>query len=408
MRLLYSIFIHFYHIAILIVAPFNVKAKQWIKGRKSVSFPTLAKGEKLIWIHAASLGEFEQGRPIIESIKRNHSEYKILLTFFSPSGYEVRKNYQGADYIYYLPLDTSYNAKLFLKTFQPEMAIFIKYEYWYNYLNQLKSMAIPYYFVSAIYRPNQIFFKNYGSWFVKHLAGAKHIFCQDEKSKMLLDSIDIQEVTITGDTRFDRVLEVTSNPKKIKEVETFSRQGRIIIAGSSWEAEEDILEEYMRSAPADIKLIIAPHLIDTVHIDKISTLFKTYNPVLLTDLQEGKVSPNYRVLIINAIGFLMHLYQYGHIALIGGGFGKGIHNILEASTFGLPVLFGPNFSKFNEAKALIKNGGAFSIANTEEFKKRIDFLFESDEKYEAIAQISKNFVVNNGGATKLIVNELFG
>jgi len=407
MRFLYSIFIKFYYLIILLISPFNTKAKQWIKGRKGVKFPSIPKEEKIIWIHAASLGEFEQGRPVIEAIKKEHPDYKVLLTFFSPSGYEVRKNYKQADYVYYLPLDTQRNVRRFLEYFHPSMAIFIKYEYWYNFLNQLKSLKIPYYFISAIYRPKQIFFKNYGTWFIKHLAGANHIFCQDKKSELLLNSIGLQQVTLAGDTRFDRVFEVTSSPKKIKEIEAFVKGGRTIILGSGWEPEEKILAQYLPMSKSDIKLIIAPHMIDKQHIDKITLLFKSFHPVLLSEVESGKSCSDSRVLIIDAIGFLMHLYQYGEVAVIGGGFGKGIHNILEASAFGLPVLFGPNFTKFNEAKELIEKGGAFSFKDKTEFKERIDTLLDSKKKYQEAAQISKTYVIENGGATDLILDKIF-
>ena len=408
MKFLYTIFIRIYYLIILIASPFNPKAKQWITGRRKPDFPSVSKGEKIIWVHAASLGEFEQGRPVIEFIKKNYPEYKILLTFFSPSGYEVRKNYSEADYVYYIPLDTSKNAVHFLNHFHPEMAIVIKYEYWYNFLNQLSVFNIPYFFISAIYRPGQIFFKNYGGWFKNHLQGAKHIFCQDEKSKILLISVGIQQVTLAGDTRFDRVLDVTSNPKKVEAVEAFSRKGRIIIAGSSWEPEEIILEDYLQTAPEDVKLIIAPHLIDKQHIDKILTLFKSFNPFLLSKTDSNTNYSEARVLIIDAIGFLMHLYQYGKIAVIGGGFGKGLHNTLEAATFGNPVLFGPNYEKFNEAKELIKLGGAFTFSDKKEFKDLMDNLLNSEKNYQEASAIAKNYVIEKSGATGKIVAELFG
>ena len=408
MRFLYTIFIQFYYFIVLVVSPFNSKAKQWIAGRKMTIFPPVSKDEKIIWFHAASLGEFEQGRPVIEFIKRNHPEYKILLTFFSPSGYEVRKNYSQADYIYYLPLDTPKNAVGFLNHFHPEMVIFIKYEYWYNILNQLSVFNIPYYFISAIYRPGQIFFKNYGGWFKKHLQTANHIFCQDEKSELLLNSVGIQNITIAGDTRFDRVLDVTSNPKNIEEVEEFCHGSQIIIVGSSWGPEEIILKEYLQTAPEDVKLIIAPHLIDKQHIDKILTLFQPFNPLLLSEVKSSTNYSESRALIIDAIGFLMHLYQYGKIAVIGGGFGKGIHNILEAATFGNPVLFGPNYEKFNEAKELIKLGGAFSFSDEKEFKNLMDNLLNSEKNYQAASAIAKNYVIEESGATGKIVAELFG
>ena len=406
MRILYTLFIRKYYLLILLFSLFNDKAKLWINGRKNQGFAKLGATQNLIWIHASSLGEFEQGRPIIELIKSRYPSKKILLTFFSPSGFEARKNYKKADFVYYLPLDTNRNAKEFLDTFKPELAIFIKYEYWYNFLNELIIRNIPYYFVSSIYRKNQLFFKSWGFWFRKHLAKANHIFCQDENSKFLLESIGILNVTVAGDTRFDRVNQVCSHPPHVDFISDFALNYKTILAGSSWPADEIILKNFMEDADSDIKLILAPHNIDKEHIESIFKLFEKYKPQLFSETNSDKKNRQSRVLIIDSMGMLMHLYQYCKIAYIGGGFGAGIHNILEAAVFAKPVIFGPKYQKFKEAIDMISLGGAFSINNFNEFSKIANNLLDNQNAYDEASSIAKKYVNDNLGASEKIVDKI--
>ena len=405
MSLFYNIAILFYQALINVVAIFgNQKAKFWVQGRKSIfrRLKTDLKHDKRrIWVHAASLGEFEQGRPLIEKIKEQHPEYKIFLTFFSPSGYEVRKNYQGADYIYYLPADTHANARKFVDLVKPEVVLFIKYEYWYNYLNTLNKRNIPVYLCSAIFRNNQLFFKWYGGWYRKVLSLFKHMFVQTEKSKELLATIGFTNVTVTGDTRFDRVYAIASQAKEIAEVAAFVGTSKCLIAGSTWEPDEDLLSTYINESAAPLKYIIASHEIHTSHIERLEKLIQKKVARFSSWKQDQSGNPD--VLIIDNIGMLSSLYRYGQVAYIGGGFGKGIHNILEAATFGLPVLFGPNHLKFQEALDLIAIEGAFPIQDYQGLKARLDALFGDDALLQTAGQKAGDFVKQNVGATEKIM-----
>lgn len=405
MHFFYNLSILFYRLLVSIASIFNPKARLWIKGRQNI-FQTIQSkiqdnNSKIIWFHCASLGEFEQGRPVIEKIKETYSDYKILLTFFSPSGYEIRKNYNKADYIFYLPIDTPSNAKKFIKTIKPSAAFFIKYEFWYNYLSELKKQNIPTFLISGIFRENHYFFKPYASWFRKQLNNFDYFFVQNKTSQNLLNSIGIKNVTISGDTRFDRVFQIAKQVNEIEIVRLFCESKKTIIAGSTWEKDEKIISAFDFS---NYKLIIAPHEIGGNHISSIETLFKSkktirYSSATIESIQQ------YEILIIDNIGMLSSLYQYGAIAYIGGGFGAGIHNILEPATFGLPVIFGPNYSKFTEAKELIKLGGAFSINSEIEFKKSIEII-SSENKLSEASSISKNYVKQNIGATDSILNSI--
>jgi 3-deoxy-D-manno-octulosonic-acid transferase len=402
---LYNFSIYTYYILIKIAALFgNDKAKLWLNGRKDIFEnvrAALKPAQKRIWVHASSLGEFEQGRPVIEKLKELRPDYKIVLTFFSPSGYEIRKDYKGADYIFYLPLDTRENAERFLDLVQPEKVIFIKYEFWYNYLTTLKLRSIPLYLVSANFRKDQHFFKWYGGWFRKLLHNFEHIFVQNERSANLLKGIDISNITIAGDTRFDRVYSIATSSRELPEVKNFVDSSFCIIAGSTWEPDEDLLIKYFNETSHQIKMIVAPHEIKDAAIDRIIQKLNK-KAVRYSQLQNAGDAD---VLIIDNIGMLSSLYRYGRIAYIGGGFGKGIHNILEAATFGLPVLFGPNYQKFQEAVDLAKAGGAFPISDYFTMKSALDNLIEDNVKTINCSEISRQFIKNNLGATDIILQE---
>lgn len=406
MTSLYNFAIYTYNILIRISAAFgNTKAKLWLKGREKIFEridTALQPVEKRIWIHASSLGEFEQGRPVIEKLKELRPDYKIVLTFFSPSGYEIRKDYKGADYIFYLPLDTRENAVRFLDLVKPEKTIFIKYEFWFNYLTTLKVRNIPLYLVSANFRKDQHFFKWYGGWFRKLLHNFTHIFVQNELSENLLKGIGFHNITIAGDTRFDRVYSIATSSRELPEVKNFVGSSYCIIAGSTWEPDEDLLIKYFNETPHPVKMIMAPHEIKDAAIDSIIQKLNKKS-VRYSQLQNAQTAD---VLIIDNIGMLSSLYRYGKIAYIGGGFGKGIHNILEAATFGLPVLFGPNYHKFQEAVNLEKAGGAFPVTEYPAMKTILDSLIEDPTKNKKCSQISRQFVENNLGATNIILEKI--
>jgi 3-deoxy-D-manno-octulosonic-acid transferase len=407
MQVIYNLGIFVYRYLVFIASLFNEKiAKMW-KGQKQgleILKERLEPNEKYIWIHAASLGEFEQGRPLIEKLKQTHPEYKILLTFFSPSGYEVRKNYPLADIICYLPMDTPRNAYRFIRKVNPAMAIFIKYEFWANYLYRLRKNNIPTYVVSAIFRKDQLFFRWYGNWYRNLLKRFKTIFVQNKESLDLLKNYGFENVIISGDTRFDRVSEIASQAKQLPYIENFMQGKKIFIAGSSWPKDEDLLLEYFNNTP-DIKLIIAPHEINKEHIFSICS--KLERPfVRFSEADENTVS-NSDCLIIDAIGFLSSIYRYGDIAYIGGGFGAGIHNVLEAAVYGLPIIFGPNYMKFREARQLIEAKGAFSISDYPSLKNKLNKLL-SDELYiETAGKNACEYVHKNIGATEIILKEIF-
>jgi 3-deoxy-D-manno-octulosonic-acid transferase len=413
MQQIYSFLIVCYGLLIRVTSVFDKKAALWIKGReqywlvldKIFAGPLFNKpGRKLAWFHCASLGEFEQGRPIIEAFKQQHPQYLILITFYSPSGYEVRKAYTGADVILYLPLDTRSNARKFVETVKPDIVFYIKYEFWLNFLSYLQSKHIPTILVSAVFRPDQHFFKGYGEWPRKVLQGFTRIFVQNEDSKELLQFIGIKNVEISGDTRFDRVAAVAAKPKEIEIARAFSENHLVLVAGSIWPADEELIFKLIGQNPHKIRFIIAPHEINPDHID--SLMQKAGNKaVQFSKTNSGEVK-NAEILIIDSIGMLSQLYQYGTIAYIGGGFGVGIHNILEAAAFGLPVFFGPNFHKFNEATELLEHKGAFEVTKPEELILKTDELLSDPEKLANASAVSKNFVQNNCGATNIILNRV--
>lgn len=408
MKILYSAGISLYGMAVKLAAAKNPKAAQMIAGHKAV-FEYLREnrkaGDRYLWFHAASLGEFEQGRPLIEKIRQLYPEYKIALTFFSPSGYEVRKNYGGADLICYLPFDTPSNVRRFLDLLQPEKAFFIKYEFWANYLQELRKRNIPIYLFSAIFRPEQVFFKWYGGFFRRLLEGYNRIFVQDETSCSLLKNARIEQVAIAGDTRFDRVCEIRSQAKSLPSVEMFRRDASfVLVAGSSWPKDEDILIEYFNTHP-EMKLIIAPHEIHDSHLQDI--LSKLKRPfVRYSELTEENASEAH-CLVIDCIGLLSSIYRYGDAAYIGGGFGVGIHNVLEAAVYNIPVIFGPNYQKFREARELIGAKGAFSIANKNEYEELMNCLLTHPDFCRMSGTTAGYYVNKNAGATDLILSTVF-
>ena len=410
---MYSILIHFCAFIVALISPFHRKARlmrwgQWKTNR--ILREKIDRNAKYIWFHASSLGEFEQGRPVMEKIKQEHPDYKILLTFFSPSGYEVRKNYNGADVICYLPFDTPFRVKKFLRLANPVMAVFIKYEFWGNYLHELKKRGIPVYIISAIFRPDQLFFQWFGAPYRKMLYNFTHLFVQDERSKELLAEFDIRNVTVCGDTRFDRVLDICRQARELPNVERFVKnekgeQVQTLIAGSSWPQDEDIFIPYFNKHP-ELKLIIAPHEIHQEHLTYIESLLKRPSVRLSEVLQDNHLLEGKDCLIVDSFGMLSSIYRYGTIAYIGGGFGAGIHNTLEAAVYGIPVLFGPRYQKFKEARDLIKVGGGFSISSKEEFTDKMDELLTNQQTLATAGKSAGNFVSGNAGATEQILKEV--
>lgn len=409
--LFYNLAIYLYALIVRIISPFHKKAKKMIIGHKQ-TYKTLRQkvdpDAKYIWFHAASLGEFEQGRPIIEAIKAKHPEYSILLTFFSPSGYEVRKDYPLADIICYLPFDKKRNVKKFLKLVHPEMAIFIKYEFWYNYVNQLSKRNIPVYMVSAIFRPSQVFFKWYGEDMRRLLKKYTCICVQDEASASLLKGIDITNIEVCGDTRFDRVLDIKENAKQLSLIEAFQRKAsdekeRIIVAGSTWPKDEDVIIPYF-NMNTDLKMIIAPHEINEAHLKYIESNLQ--RPHIRYSQAIPAMMGDYDCLIIDSIGLLSSIYRYACIAYVGGGFGVGIHNILEAAVYDIPVIFGPNFKKFREAQQLIEQGGAYSISDFESFRGLMDEFLQYDGTLTTTGQHAGNYVRANSGVVDNVMRVL--
>ena len=407
MKWFYNIGIQLYTLIIHLAALFgNKKAKMWIAGRKDI-FKQLKEVEpNAIWIHAASLGEFEQGRPIIEAIKAKTPNQKILLTFFSPSGYEIRKNYPFADYIFYLPIDNQRNAKRFIALTKPKFAIFIKYEFWYHYINELHLNQIPIYSVSAIFRPNQRFFKWYGAWFRQMLLKFEHIFVQNKSSLLLLKKQHISNATMAGDTRVDRVWDIKSTKKDFPIIEKFTNQQPTLICGSTWQEDEKIIAEYINTEKnLPFKIIIAPHDIQEKHLKAIEHLFKNTSIFRYSQANDADIEQA-NILIIDNIGMLSSIYQYGTIAYIGGGLGKGLHNTLEPITFELPVIFGnQQYQKFEETVWLAENGGGFPIGNFEEFKSIVEQLQEEDF-YKNAAQMAFQYIEDNRGATEMIMQKI--
>ena len=409
MKLLYNFSIFLFQLSIRVVSVFgNQKARKWIDGRKNL-FSNIQKflkpGEDRVWFHCASLGEFEQGRPVMEKFKMRNSKCKIVLTFFSPSGYEVRKNYEGADYVFFLPMDTSCNAEKFISLINPSKVFFVKYEFWYHYLNTLKTKNIPVFLISAIFRPQQLFFKWYGSFFRSVLRLFTHIYLQDTRSADLLNSIGITNHTVAGDTRFDRVVEAAAGVAPIALIEKFKGDNQLMIAGSTWKEDEQIIHSFVRHLryhTSSLKLIVAPHEINGQRIEFLLELFKK-NKTVRFSMANAQTISSFDVLIIDNMGMLSSVYQYGDFGYIGGGFGKGIHNILEAAVFGMPVFFGPNHNKFAESVDLIKSKGAFSIRSENELLTALMLLMNDESKWKMASLATKKYTEEKKGATEIIM-----
>ena len=428
---MYNLVIYLYQLGVAIASLFNEKVRKMWRGEREAIRVLREKVDpqaQYVWFHAASLGEFEQGRPLMERLRRDHPEYKILLTFFSPSGYEVRKNYDGADIACYLPLDTISNARRFLRTVRPVMAFFIKYEFWYNYLHVLKHRGVPVYSVSSIFRPNQVFFRWYGRQYSRVLKCFTHFFVQNEVSKELLATLGIHNVDVVGDTRFDRVLQVKEAAESLENVAYFCqynisndpnpdddevvtacagfvRPAGVFVAGSSWPPDEDIFIRYFRDKQlfgyGKWKLIIAPHVIDESHLQQIERQLDGYKVVRYTkyDCYQFESAD---VLIVDCYGLLSSIYRYGDIAYVGGGFGVGIHNVVEAAVWGKPVFFGPNNQRFQEAQGLKACGGGIEIGSYDDFATRMDQFVSQPQRVEALGQAAADYVSSRAGAVESI------
>jgi 3-deoxy-D-manno-octulosonic-acid transferase len=407
MQLLYNIGIFLLSGLAQVLSLFNSKASLWVKGRRGWNerlSEKINQKEKKVWIHCSSLGEFEQGRPVIEAIKRDHPELKVILTFFSPSGYEVRKNYQEADCVEYLPVDSMENARKFINLINPEFVIFVKYEFWNNYISELHRKQIPLYLISAIFRPGQHFFRWYGSFFRDMLMKFEKIFVQDKQSLDLLAGISLKNVILAGDTRFDRVVRISGTARDIPELEQFRDGEKMFLAGSSWKRDEEIITQYINRYPGRMKWVFAPHETDKSNIDRLEKLIN----VKVCRFSEFKPeSADSRVLILDNIGMLSSAYKYAYIAAIGGGFGKGIHNILEPACWKIPVLFGPNYQKFREAVELIAEDGAMTFDSFRAFSEILDKLLSDEKFYSVSAGIAGEFISRNTGATTIILQKIF-
>lgn len=415
MKTVYSLIISVVQSLAFFIAPFLPKVNKWKIGQKETweklkSYSLTHQNSKCIWFHAASLGEFEQGRPVIEAFRALHPEWKIVLTFFSPSGYEIRKDYDQADLVCYLPADSQSNVTQFLDLIQPDLVCFIKYEFWYNYLNTLKKRRIPTFLFSAIFRENQLFFKPYGSFYRKMLFCFDKIFVQNENSFVLLKSIGYQNVIVSGDTRLDRVNTISKQVKPIPEIAAFKNNEPLLVVGSAWPDDMEILIPFINQFKEPLKILIAPHEINQTQIEKwqkqivpISEKWTNIN----TKSTDNQSKTNFKVLFLDTIGLLSSVYQYADFAYIGGAFGDGLHNILEPAAFGMPIFFGDKkYSKFQEAFDLIAQKAAFTISNETELYQKFNELYQNKSEYAATAIISKNYIQKNAGATQIVIDVL--
>jgi 3-deoxy-D-manno-octulosonic-acid transferase len=404
MRILYTLAIYLYLFAIRIVSVYNPKARKWLTGRRNL-FETLTNemtgASHVIWFHCASLGEFEQGRPLIDKIRKAFPNRFIVLTFYSPSGYEMRRNYPGVNRVFYLPLDTPANARRFLDIVKPEAVFFIKYEFWFNMLTEIGNRKIPAFLVSGVFRKEQLFFKSYGAWFRSRLRVFSRFYLQDTHSVELLRQMNIYTGMLSGDTRFDRVREIAAEAKEIPLVEIFVGTSPCLIVGSAWPEDEGLLSN-IDWKQKGYKVLIAPHEIEEEHIQTTIRLFGNYS-VQRYSLASSQTLGSADVLIVDNVGMLSSLYRYGTIAFIGGGFGDGIHNILEAAVFGLPVLFGPNYTKFSEAIELVAAGGAFCVSTSGELEKTISLLLGEEGVLSIASEVARHYVSQKSGATALIL-----
>lgn len=421
MLILFTIGVLLYTLGVGIAALFgNTKAKLWIKGRlkqmkklKSLRWRVFKKKPlpendgDWIWFHAASLGEFEQGRPVIEAVKRDYPQYKILLSFFSPSGYEVRKDYPLADEVLYLPSDTALNAHNWLNRHHFEAAFFIKYEFWFNYMKALKKRGIPLFYISLIFKPDSYFFKSYGRWFRKQLTAVTHFFVQDETTERLLRESGFNNVTLCGDTRFDRVAAIAQQAKRFPEVERFINGRQCIMAGSTWPPDEDLLSGFISKMPEDYCIVLAPHDVSETHIAQIKGMFPEamlYSAVADPSPNDKNGNPKQSILVINTIGILSQLYQYARFVYIGGGFGVGIHNIQEPVAFGCPVVFGPKHKGFKEAVDLVERKGAFCVSDALELERVFNSLMNDATVFSQASSMCRDYLQSQLGATEKVLN----
>ncbi len=403
---MYSFAIYLYMFCVNVASLFKRKARLMMRGHRQtyrILRENINPEAKYIWFHAASLGEFEQGRPLMEQIRKNYPQYKLLLTFFSPSGYEVRKNYKGADVICYLPFDTALNARKFMRLARPCMAFFIKYEFWQNYLAALRRQHVPVFSVSSIFRPNQIFFKRYARPYSKVLKCFTHFFVQNEFSRDMLAAHGIFNVTVAGDTRFDRVIQIREEAKPLPVVDAFAHSapenGQIVVAGSSWQPDEDIIINYFNHHPSQ-KLVLAPHVVSEEHLREIES--KLQRPSLRYTRATANHVAEADCLIIDCYGLLSSIYRYGHVAYVGGGFGVGIHNVPEAAVYGIPVVIGPNNENFREARSLLRLGGCFEIKNKDDYERLME-RFATDEAFlREAGNCAGHYIASNAGAVDII------
>lgn len=407
MRFLYNVSIWLFQAGLLVAALWNSKARAWTKGRHG-QFERMKAARvadrPVAWFHCASLGEFEQGRTVLEAFRTQFPHWSILLTFFSPSGYNIRKNYQGADYVFYLPLDTPAGVRQFLNIWNPALAIFVKYEFWFNYLKALKKRGVPTFVISANFRPDQYFFKGYGKWFRRQLSMITCFFLQNQASRELLLGAGISRTVVNGDTRFDRVAAISDQAQSLGNFSAFAQNHQILVAGSTWPPDEELLLPMIHDESLALKFIIVPHEISTAHIQRLQQRISVKTQIY--SLHNGAFDADTRVLIIDQVGLLSGLYKLGCLAYIGGGFGRGIHNILEAAAFGLPVFFGPNYSQFTEAKELLHLGGAFAVRNAQELQQKILLLIQNPEELHQTSLICSDYVKAKTGATATIIKEL--
>ena len=403
---MYTIAIYLYALAVRLASLTNRKARLMIKGHRK-TWRTLRDHAKerqhYVWFHAASLGEFEQGRPLMERLRREHPEKRILLTFFSPSGYEVRKDYAGADLVCYLPFDTPLNARRFVRLVQPEKAFFIKYEFWHHYIDELHRAGVPVYSVSSIFRNDQIFFRPYGRGYARVLHHFNHFFVQNEASRRLLNSLGVTQVSVTGDTRFDRVIDIRNQAKSLPLAAALTGDSRTIVAGSTWPPDEEILIPYFNRHP-ELKLIIAPHEVNEERLRSIEQRLK--RPALRYSQATPESSAQADCLIIDGYGLLSSLYRYATLAYVGGGFGVGIHNVPEAAVYGVPVFFGPNNQRFREARDLINEGGSFEVTSADDFQAQADRLLADERALAKSGQAAGDYIRRHSGATEAIFREV--
>ena len=407
MHALYSFLVRIAWFFLKLIALIKPKIKLFVDGRKNVFSDlsdSIASTDKVIWMHVASLGEYEQGLPILQKLKRLYPNHKLLLTFFSPSGYEVKKNTPFADIVTYLPLDTITNAKRFIKQVNPKMAIFIKYEIWPNYLNTLKKNKVPTFLASALFSKKQVYFKWYGSFMRKSLKAFDHFFVQDSNSKKALNSIGFNNVTVSGDTRFDRVSEILYQNNELDFMNAFKQNKFCVVVGSSWPEDEKIIADFINTSAEDIKFVIAPHDIKNEHLKSLTE--RLTKKTACYSQRESKPLENYDVLIIDTIGLLTKIYSYADMAYVGGGFKTGLHNTLEPAVFGIPIIIGPNYSGFKEAEDLVNSGGVLSIKNEVEFLKTINNLLTNESLMKSTGKINSKYVSSNTGATIKFLNHI--